>query len=98
MARIVLIPVIAASTIAGPTDGPKPGPVATLAIAAPASPINIAPKKSWLGMHRNKLIALLVLVLVRSLPWLASLGIDGAIPPGQGSARCGSSAPTSPSA
>ena len=55
---------IAASTIAGPTDGPKPGPVATLAIAAPASPINIAPKKSWLGMHRNKLIALLVLVLV----------------------------------
>jgi HlyD family secretion protein len=65
--------VIATSTIAGPTDGPKPGPVATLAIAAPAKAINIAPKKSWLGTHRNTIIVLLALVLV---PLIALAGFN----------------------
>jgi HlyD family secretion protein len=75
MARVVLLAlyVIAASNIAGPPDGPEPRPVAPLAIAAPASPIDAAPRKSWLGMHRKRIIiallALVSLIALASLAW-----------------------------
>jgi HlyD family secretion protein len=75
MAHVVLVAlyVIAASNIAGPADGPEPRPVAALAIAAPASPIDAAPRKSWLGMHRKRIIiallALVSLIALASLAW-----------------------------
>jgi HlyD family secretion protein len=75
MAHVVLVAlyVIAASNIAGPADGPEPRPVAALAIAAPASPIDTAAKKSWLGMHRKRIIiallALVPLIALASLAW-----------------------------
>ena len=73
MARVVLVAlcVIAASNIAGPPDGPGPRPVATLAIAAPASPIDAAPKKSWRGLRRNGIIALLALVALMTVAGVA---------------------------
>ncbi len=63
---------IAASNVVAPADGSQPGPVATLAVAAPASPIDIAPKKARWGTRRKVIIVLLALVpltAIASFAW-----------------------------
>jgi biotin carboxyl carrier protein len=67
----VVMNVIAASNVAGPPDGPEQRPVATLAVAAPANAIDAARRKSWIGMRRKGIIALLALVPLIALASLA---------------------------